>query len=360
MARKVQYSTPLKYFWDNLYRTQKKFTPEFTDDQIFEVLRNNIINSPLAPSETQASKQLIVSGWEMWRLDSKGELLHVFFVDKYLRDFLETTTLSDLHGIKKFLYEIINNRLKYSENFLEKYQNIEMILGKSNYESFNQMAIKIRDRERILYFGHDTIMRLCSGDIAHILDLIKRIFDLVGGSDIFNNPELDLPIDPIKQNKAVKEMGSDYLNKIENIPNHGKHLREIAEAFGNVAHWFLLNRNSKNEGQFPPWQAYRIEIRNSAYLDGESQDIYNNLLRYSIFIKDSRGKSIRGVVAPRLYLRRLLIPVFLLTPSKRDNIGLNGDEFINLLNNPKDFEKTMKRKKPKRKLKQPDDEQQRL
>lgn len=105
MARKVAYSTPLKYFWDNLYRTQKKFTPEFTDDQIFEVLRNNIINSPLAPSETQASKQLIVSGWEMWRLDSKGELLHIFFVDKYLRAFLETTTLSDLEGIKKFLYE---------------------------------------------------------------------------------------------------------------------------------------------------------------------------------------------------------------------------------------------------------------
>ncbi len=110
MARKVYYSKPLKHFWDNLYRKQKQFTPDFTDDQIFEVLRNNVLNSPVTAFETHASKQLIVSGWEMWRVDSKGELLHIFFVDKELRDFLESTTLSDLDGIKHFLYENGQNR----------------------------------------------------------------------------------------------------------------------------------------------------------------------------------------------------------------------------------------------------------
>lgn len=105
MARKVYYSKPLKYFWENLYGTQKKFTPEFTDDQIFDILRNNILNSQETSYETKVSKQLIVSGWEMWRVDAKGELLHVFFIDRQLRDFLETTTLSDLEGIKNFLQE---------------------------------------------------------------------------------------------------------------------------------------------------------------------------------------------------------------------------------------------------------------
>ncbi|WP_282136026.1 hypothetical protein [Seonamhaeicola maritimus] len=105
MARKVYYSKPLKHFWENLYGTQKKFTPEFTDEKIFEVLRNNILNSPESAFETKASKQIIVSGWELWRADSKGELLHIFFIDRQLRDFLETTTLSDLEGIKNFLQE---------------------------------------------------------------------------------------------------------------------------------------------------------------------------------------------------------------------------------------------------------------
>ncbi len=41
----------------------------------------------------------------MWREDSKGSFLHIFFLDKYLRDFLETTPLSDFDGIRRYLYE---------------------------------------------------------------------------------------------------------------------------------------------------------------------------------------------------------------------------------------------------------------
>lgn len=169
-----------------------------------------------------------------------------------------------------------------------------------------------------------------------------------------------MPIDPTQQNQAVKEMGNGFLNKIENIPNIGKHLRNVTEAFGDVAHWYLVNRTSKNDKQFPPWQAHRIEIRGSVNFDDNSQEIYDNLLRYSIFIRDTRGKSQRGVVAPRLYLRRLLIPTFLLTPSKRDNIGLDEKQFIELLNNPENFKNIMKGKKTKRKKGQPDEKQQRF
>lgn len=105
MARKVYYSKPLKYFWQHLYGTQKKLTPNFTDDQIFALLRQNILAAPLTAFETHDSREVIVSGLELWREDSIGELLHVFFLDKELRDFLEATSLSDLEGIRKFLYE---------------------------------------------------------------------------------------------------------------------------------------------------------------------------------------------------------------------------------------------------------------
>ena len=30
MAKKIWYSTPLKFYWEELYREQKQFTPEFT------------------------------------------------------------------------------------------------------------------------------------------------------------------------------------------------------------------------------------------------------------------------------------------------------------------------------------------
>lgn len=110
MARKVYYSKPLKYFWQNFYGTQKKITPELSEDQIFILLRNNIIRAPLMSFETPDSRQLIISGLEMWKVDSKGELLHIFLLDKQLRNFLESTKLSDLDGVKKFLYENGKNR----------------------------------------------------------------------------------------------------------------------------------------------------------------------------------------------------------------------------------------------------------
>lgn len=105
MARKVYYSKPLKYFWQHFYGTQKKLTPNFSDDQIFAILRQNILAAPKMAFETENSRQLIVSGLELWREDSRGELLHIFFLEKQLLEFLETTSLSDLDGVKKFLYE---------------------------------------------------------------------------------------------------------------------------------------------------------------------------------------------------------------------------------------------------------------
>lgn len=105
MAKKVYYSKPLKFFWKDLYGTQKKLTPDFTDDQIYLVLKKNLLDSSIGVGETQESRSLMISGWDLWRNDSKGELLHIFFLDRELRSFLEATPLSDLDGIKSFLLQ---------------------------------------------------------------------------------------------------------------------------------------------------------------------------------------------------------------------------------------------------------------
>ena len=67
-------------------------------------------------------------------------------------------------------------------------------------------------------------------------------------------------------------------------------------------------------------------------------NLYEELLRYSVFIEDFRGKSRRGNVVPRLYLRRFLIPHFNLTFSKRDSIELEPDQFEMFLLQPRRFE----------------------
>ena len=257
---------------------------------------------------------------------------------------------------------MINNRLRNSENIDKKYHDIQKVLGRSRYKSYNQLALEIRKkgpRKHIYYCGYDIIPRLCSGDVANILGLIKRIFELLGGPEQFTIPgKVELPIKGKIQDQAVKETGNDFLNRVGTIPKSGPNLKRIAEAFGDIAHWHLMTKNSKNQEQLPPWQAFRIEIRDRPPdLNDENLEIYNDLLRYGIFFRDIRGKSQRGAVAPRLYLRRLLIPSFLLTPSRRDNIGLDADDFLKLLENPDKFKTDMKKKKPRRPILQPDEKQ---
>ncbi len=269
-----------------------------------------------------------------------------------------------LHGderVKSFLFEVVNNRLENSQKINRAYHDISKILGKSHYKSYNHLANEIRRKKRhVYYYGLNIITGLCSGDVAQILDLIKHIFELAGGYEVFTQARgIKLPIDKEIQNKAIRETGNNFLNNLESCPDHGPELRKIAEAFGEVAHHFLITRNSKDQDQYPPWQAFRIEVREPLDLSGDkgTLEIYNELLRYSVFIRDVAGKSQLGKVAPKLYLRRLLIPTFLLTPNKRDNIGLSKDEFLKLLTNPKDFTNDMKKKKPRRKQFQPNEKQ---
>lgn len=110
MAKKIWYSSPLKFFWNDLYRVQKKITPNFSDEQIFKILNYNLLNAPLVDGENIETRDLMLSGLELWKEDFNGEFLHIFFLEKRLRDFLEKTPLSDLDGIRKYLYENGKNK----------------------------------------------------------------------------------------------------------------------------------------------------------------------------------------------------------------------------------------------------------
>jgi hypothetical protein len=79
-------------------------------------------------------------------------------------------------------------------------------------------------------------------------------------------------------------------------------------------------------------------------LSPDAQQLYDELLRYSVFIEDFRGKSRRGNVVPRLYLRRFLIPHFNLTFSTRDSVELEPEDFEVFLLNPKAFEQKLRLK----------------
>jgi hypothetical protein len=164
-----------------------------------------------------------------------------------------------------------------------------------------------------------------------------------GGRDGLIN-EKNRPLNFEIQNKAIRDEAGNFLKNLLRLPG-GEKLALIVTSFGKVAHHYLRNQDSKNEENKTPHQASRIEPFEQLALSDEAKNTYDDLLRYSVFIEDLRGKSRRGDVVPRLYLRRFLIPHFNLTFSTRDSIQIENADLEMLLKSPREFEVKMISKK---------------
>ena len=280
------------------------------------------------------------SATTLYPIDSHGKMLEE--TREYDMIDLGDYFLHTSDDIKRsFLKEIVNQRLRNAQEKPEGLDDVAAFLGPSPYKSYNELARKIREVKKVKYYGWELVVDLCSGDISIFLRIIRDIITLCHDQMENGTPSI-APGD--LQDRAIRTNALEFLNRIQSVPKTGPQLRSIAEAIGNVANWYLHNLDSGNEETNPPWQAFKIEVR-SLQLNPENLDILRDLIRYGVLLRDARGKSERGAVVPRLYLRRLLIPSFNLTPSSRDNIGLNPDELNMLLQDPKAFNSYMKKKK---------------
>ena len=246
---------------------------------------------------------------------------------------------------RRFISDVVNTRFTAVEG--EPLPSVEALLGDGR-APYNEMARLLRSGG-LKYRGFDVVVDMCSGDITHTLRLIRDMVAHVGGVAAVAAGQASLPIEEAVQNRMILKLGADFLANIEAAPGQGPLIRKIADAFGEIAHWELMHVDSPNqERAAPAKQAFRIEIREALeFRDNEEQlkDAYDALLRYGVFIRDVTGRSVRSIVVDRLYLRRLLIPVFRLTFSRRDNVGLEVADFKELLRDPEAFKKRELRKR---------------
>jgi len=197
-----------------------------------------------------------------------------------------------------------------------------------------------------------------SSDLRELIKIFSQMISEEGKDKIQKN--LDSNNTPIisrdVQNKVHKDTGGRFLHALLNATNpiksksatdgehkeqdYGKKLFKIVTAFQEIAYFALKFINIKNQEFINPKQARKIELTTAIdKLDEEGQKLFRGLIRYGIFIRDYRGKSVRGTTAVRLYLRSLLIPYFRLTFSKKDNISFEWEDLNEFLNNPEEFKK---------------------
>lgn len=236
----------------------------------------------------------------------------------------------------QFIEDIFARRFQAIQNY--PVSTLEEIVGTNPNLDSIQIAYSIRKGEKPEIWGKEVLVSLCSGDIFYIINLIKRMVASVGNDAGLAAINTSPKISEVDQMRAIREEAGHFMNTLRGIEN-GNLLVEVVTAFGNVAHSYLKFRNSRDKERNPPYLASRIEPFEELNLCEDAQRIYEQLLRYSLFIEDPRGKSRKGRVVPRLYLRRALLPHFNLVFSKRDSIQLYNKDLELLLLKPKEFEK---------------------
>ena len=218
--------------------------------------------------------------------------------------------------------------------------SLEELLGsQARNETAVATAIRDNEPEKQYYAGCETITAMCSGDIHYIIRLVSRIVEDCGGVEWLTKSREEPKIDARRQNNSIRAAAGAFMESVRVVPKWGPKLAEIVTAFGNVAHSYIKYETSSNNAGRPPHQASRIEPYEALRLSTESEELLHELLRYSVFIEDPRGKSRRGEIVPRFYLRRYLIPHLRLTFSLRDSLQLENHEIEMLLTDPRDFER---------------------
>ncbi len=327
------------------------FLDDYSLPRVGEAIQTALNSVVLQRSDSFFFKISTESPSTLWRKDYSGKTLDDTH-DFDLAD-LGSLTIDLSHQTREdFLGEVFRRRLAREERF--RGHDLAEMLGEFG-RTWVDLAKAIQAGERVLYHGRKVFVNMWSGDTR---SMVRIAMSLLG--TLPEDGELALPIQPERQDKVFRNAGGEFLHLLEactrtsryetvSLPGHitswGKHLVKIAEAFKEIALHELRTRTGGREGRGEPKQAFRIEIVDHFSLAGIEKELYEDLVRYGVFLRDDRGKSIRGAIIPRLYLRRLLIPYCTLTFSKIDNVAMNAYAFRALLVDPEQFAKNWKRER---------------
>jgi hypothetical protein len=275
--------------------------------------------------------------------------------DFVLIDFGTQALLSSDEQNQAILSAILRPRIDRDGILRERDLDLTKILGPTLLTNADLARFLKRDgdvqEKRVRYHGVRFFCGMWSSDIREMIRMFANMVALAAPQDLRNDAAERLIAEGI-QDKAMREAGSKYLSLLEAAtnpsermyavgeqdPSYGHHLVEIARAFQQIARHELQTKESRNETSQPPKQARRIEIIGVGNeLPEKLLDYYRGMIRYGLFTRDTRGKSVRGKVVPRLYLRGLLIPFFTLTFSKRDSVMMSWEDFCAFLDKPHEF-----------------------
>ena len=118
---------------------------------------------------------------------------------------------------------------------------------------------------------------------------------------------------PTARSTRTSRRGGWPKKRLYSRGTYGTHLKAIVEAFKDAARlelmgpMYLMEEGGKSREV--PKMAFRVEITDEFRLDELATEIYRDLIRYGIFMRDARGKSVRGAMVPEVVSETATAPL---------------------------------------------------
>lgn len=231
---------------------------------------------------------------------------------------------------REFFERILERR--FEETGVGSLDDLMVVLGE--HPEMNNFGDYIRSKKRpgdARFHGFGLILRLCSGDVAFILELLHRLY-----SDDERNT--DGTLSAARQDVLVKEYAQRKLSDLKSIPEYGDRLFAIAERFGTMLRSYI--EHSKNDR---PDERLRVEIGGVREFPEDVQQLHDALLRHNVLVPGGTGKDRSGRPTQRYFVRRLYAPCFPFSPNRRGTIALNVAEYSRWLREPGAIRRTEQR-----------------
>lgn len=239
--------------------------------------------------------------------------------------YLTTITQEGAGSLRDSLEDVLRRRFQASATHRDLDLAGLLGAGMDSEQSISRLIAQLSSERKLRslrYSGWPTLVKLCSGDISYVIDLLRRISS---GSDLRN------PISKDVQNREIRRYARDELYRLQDYDVEGCNLFEIALCFGKLSRYFVEHETI---GEPPrPAEYLRIEVELTNMTEGGRRAICQ-LLRHGVFVDGGFSSSSKGNPARRLLFRRMFTPAFPTTFVSRDTLPMTARNFLNFVENP--------------------------
>jgi len=266
-------------------------------------------------------------------LDANADLAREMVEIDCGREFIALDDYDSKQKARTFAVDLLSNRLHAAEYV----GTAEQLIGHSPKGSLAKEPVrKCKGRHEQQYYGLERLSDLCSGDVAHLLLVYRRIFE--AGAVGQHSTET---VSMITQHRCVRSVAGELLDAIGAYYPYGPQMHNIAKEFGELVRRILHDGRPLKKGKtHVPTECPRIEIDQDkgSVIEGltkPQKELALELIRRAVFIDMGPGLSRHGnETTLRWHLRRIYLPAFLAALAKNDAVKEKPYWFLYFLTAP--------------------------